>query len=349
MKTILRNVFSFILISIITINISACSILNLEMDNDLSKGMNITSSDNKYSITIPKTWSTKQILNPAANLNASQMLKEQYIIGLTESKELFTEGLTLKDYSELVINNMKTALKNFDAKSPIEIKIDNKQAYQYIVTGELNKVKISYIITTIEGKDSFYTINTWTLYNKYEENNKLLKNITNTFKENKNTSSNKTTNGSDNKNQNNKIFKSNDNLTTISATDKWENFKSINTDASLSIANPKENKYLIIITESKKDFSSDMTLKDYSEFMMENSKKDKNGVISPVTLKVNNYDSISYKYTGEVNKLKITYILSAIETKNNYHQVIAWTTTTNYTKYESELTKLITSFQEKDK
>jgi hypothetical protein len=56
-----------------------------------------------------------------------------------------------------------------------------------------------------------------------------------------------------------------------------------------------------------------------------------------------------YEITAELNDTKLAYLHTTVETANNYHQVIAYTSQDDFAKNRTEMEEVINSFQEVEK
>ena len=143
----------------------------------------MTSDDKKAEITIPASMSYELELSPDADIQASRMQQEEYMMVLRESKDTFADNFTLTDYSTAVTDSMSQTLLNATLTEPKEMKINGNPAVQYELSGEIDKIKISYLITLVETDGNFTQLLFWTLQNRMDEKRDMFINAANTFKE----------------------------------------------------------------------------------------------------------------------------------------------------------------------
>ncbi|ANS75528.1 hypothetical protein AWM70_13735 [Paenibacillus yonginensis] len=143
----------------------------------------VTSSDHHASITIPEGWSKDSGLASGADIQASHPSTEDYIVVLREDRSGFSPNTTINDYSKLVSSNMKEAIQNAKQEIPEQITIGGLTALQYVITGEVDKVKISYLVTIIASKDHFTQVLMWTRSDLFEAKKQNYLYIVNTFRE----------------------------------------------------------------------------------------------------------------------------------------------------------------------
>ncbi|WIV19190.1 hypothetical protein QPK24_23230 [Paenibacillus polygoni] len=143
----------------------------------------LTSDDKKAEITIPATMSYEMELSPDADIQASRMQQEEYMMVLRESKDTFADNFTLTDYSTAVTDSMSQTLLNATLTDPKEMEVNGQPAVQYELSGEIDKIKISYLITLVETEGNFTQLLFWTLQNQMDEKRDMFINAASTFKE----------------------------------------------------------------------------------------------------------------------------------------------------------------------
>lgn len=124
----------------------------------------VTSTDGKARVKLPMHWRLLKNLNDDAQLQAGNLAREEYLMVINELKSDF-EG-TLEEYGALVSDNLKDALKDAEMSGPEKITVNGVDALQYEVSGSINNVSIAYLLTAVEGPESFHQISEWTLKSK---------------------------------------------------------------------------------------------------------------------------------------------------------------------------------------
>ncbi len=340
---------SILLVIFLVVFITACEGLtdiDFEREDEVKR---VTSSDNQSSISVPENWHEDIALNDQADINVASPQKEQYAIVLTESTNSFSEDMTLDYYFELISENMKMVVKDSTTTGPKKTQIDNKPAILFEIHGEVEKVKISYLIALVEGQSNYYQIITWTLENKFEDYKDLYLDIINSFKANEdNTAANKDNLSKNEGKESNFDIVSTDGEVQLTVTEEWkETLEPLSEDSNISIINKAKDMYLIIIPDSKKYFTDDMTLDNYYSLVLENMEvsltdsKSTNQLNNPLE----NYNSIQSELFGEISKIKLGYSITAVETEDSYYQIIAWTSKPTFLKYKDELSNIINTFK----
>jgi hypothetical protein len=65
----------------------------------------------------------------------------------------------------------------------------------------------------------------------------------------------------------------------------------------------------------------------------------------PVPVTINGIEGRQYVLDGVVNNVKISYLVTALETGSNYHQIITWTLLSRKAQNHPTLLKVTESFR----
>lgn len=341
--------FIVFLVIFLVLFIAACDGVTDSGLSQEDKMKTIVSSDNKSSILVPNNWSEDYILNDQAEINVGFPLKEQYAIVLTESADSFTDDMTLEDYYNLIISGMEVTINNSVFSEPTRAKIDNKSALIYEVHGEVEKVKVSYLIAIVEGDSNYYQILTWTIQNRFEDFKDLYMNVIESFKANEgSTSSKKYNSTSNNDNVSTNEIISTDGKIQLTATEEWiEPQELLSSDAILSIMTKSEDMFFIIIPDSKEYFSDDTSLSDYYSIVLNNMSSSVNNYYAsdPLDNILNGYKSLKFEISGDITKIKIVYLVTLIETEDCFYQVIGWASESYFQEHKEQLNNIVDSFK----
>lgn len=91
------------------------------------------------------------------------------------------EGVSdLMSYALTKRANKTDRLKDATSSEVSQVKIGGRQAYRYTVTGTLNKLRITYVTTVIEGHDQIIIVDAWTGVTNAEQQKTLLEGIAST-------------------------------------------------------------------------------------------------------------------------------------------------------------------------
>jgi hypothetical protein len=97
------------------------------------------------------------------------------------------------------------------------------------------------------------------------------------------------------------------------------------------------------------DFADNATLEDYSDITYQafvDSLTDPVTISGPTQLEINGRRAILYEVRGEVEGVKAVCLHCAIDGEEGFHQVLAWTLSSRYTKNHSLLMSVVNSFRE---
>ncbi|MDQ2086462.1 hypothetical protein RBH29_08475 [Herbivorax sp. ANBcel31] len=144
-----------------------------------------------------------------------------------------------------------------------------------------------------------------------------------------------------------KTFTSEDGKFSVIAPSNWAVDIDLNEHASLEISNIFREKYLVVVHESKQELADvglNMSFNEYSSLIAENME---NYLTNGKSSKIETTDSkIRWEIKGTTEDIDITYILTTLDKGDSFYQIIAWTLTSEYKKFEKELTKISDSFTE---
>jgi hypothetical protein len=145
-----------------------------------------------------------------------------------------------------------------------------------------------------------------------------------------------------------KVIKSNDNKSQITVGGDWQEDKELNAEANIQASNRQKEKYIIVISEPKEDFSVDMKIEDFANIVRDGIIQSGENVnaTEPVDMTINGLPGKYFEVQGEVQKVKVRYLAAVVNGKNTYHQVLTWTLNSKYEENKEELKKVIQSFKE---
>ena len=109
--------------------------------------------------------------------------------------------------------------------------------------------------------------------------------------------------------------------------------EALNDIAEIQMAQVSKEQYMIVIEESSEDFDADFTLADYTEIILYSMESAIETVEASAVADVAVGDGISakqFELTGSVNKIKVKYLVTCIETEGFFHQFTAWSLHSKY-------------------
>ncbi|MBA3714224.1 MAG: hypothetical protein H0W76_17495 [Pyrinomonadaceae bacterium] len=143
----------------------------------------LTSADGKYQLTIPAGWRADSQLHDDAGLKASNRIKEAYVVVISESREDFTDDMTLESFTKITRDAMLKNLGSPDSAAPTPTVIGDYPALRYELQGVVSNVKVIYINTTVETPSGFHQILAWTLPSRLNQQRNVLQEVTGSFRE----------------------------------------------------------------------------------------------------------------------------------------------------------------------
>lgn len=144
------------------------------------------------------------------------------------------------------------------------------------------------------------------------------------------------------------IFYSKDKQFQISAPSDWSKDSSLHDEADIGISNRSREKYLLVLSESKQDVDSSLTLQEYAQVIEANLQEgvDHVSIDKQIRTVVDNQVAIQFNAKGEVDGIKVAYIVTLVETPTHFHQIMAWTEEKRFASLKQELQKVSASFRE---
>ncbi|PSB03344.1 hypothetical protein [Merismopedia glauca] len=131
----------------------------------------------------------------------------------------------------------------------------------------------------------------------------------------------------------------------------WSKATGLNAKAELQVSNPSRDMYLIVLSESKEDFEKagqEVNLQKHSDItkgiLLKSLKNAQTN--GPKSLTVNGNPALQDEISGVTSNLKVVYLHTTVETDDNYHQILAYTSQDDFAKNRSEIEEVINSFQE---
>jgi hypothetical protein len=141
----------------------------------------IASSDGKIKVTVPGMWTKMPELNKQATLQLGDKNKQMYLIVITDAKTDL-DNLTLEKHHQLTRDRILQKMKNASATEPVPLTIDGHPAMQDELSGTENGTNVVFLHTTVDDGDHFQQILAWTVKSRWQQQNQLLHEITQSFR-----------------------------------------------------------------------------------------------------------------------------------------------------------------------
>jgi hypothetical protein len=137
--------------------------------------------DSKLSLQIPSNWRELKNINADASLSLGNPSREEYFIVLTETK-IDLEG-NLQDFSDITCDAIFASLTNATMSEPKTLTINGLSAVQREISGSIDRIKISYLHTSLEGKEQYYQLLGWSVVSRKTQAFKAIHDVVHSCKE----------------------------------------------------------------------------------------------------------------------------------------------------------------------
>lgn len=143
---------------------------------------NLFSEDRRLSVSLPQTWQTRTNLSDFDSIGAADPQDETYLIVIEEPLAEFDGDISLHDYTRVVVSLMGDLLQEPQVHSKLRrYKINGLPAEELVLSGRIDGLDITYLLTTVESDRAFYQILSWTLSSKFQSRESLFRDITGSF------------------------------------------------------------------------------------------------------------------------------------------------------------------------
>lgn len=143
------------------------------------------------------------------------------------------------------------------------------------------------------------------------------------------------------------VLKSEDGKFQITVPGTWRKNFPASTDAEIAAGNPLDETYVLVLIESKVDFTEETTLDTYTDIvrkaMIEKLTEPKSS--APVSVAINGHAARQYQIQGATDNVKIAYIVTTVETPEHYNQIVAWTLISRLEQNRGTLQTVTESFR----
>lgn len=138
-----------------------------ESGQSSEKMQELTAYDGSFTMKAPEDWKLlDKSYNELSVLSAGNGKGEQYVVVIPESKQDFSDTLTLDEYNQLILNNYKSNGEDITVQDPKSIQVSGKKAFMTEIAATVDKIKVVYWVYTIDYDDQFVQVATWTLASK---------------------------------------------------------------------------------------------------------------------------------------------------------------------------------------
>lgn len=128
----------------------------------------------------------------------------------------------------------------------------------------------------------------------------------------------------------------------------WTELPELHTEASIEWGNKAAEEYLIVISEPRANFDSSLNVDKFADIHITRMR----GVITnmevkgPKRLTLNGNSALQYEVLGSVDFVRIGYLISYVEGKKAFHQVLTWTLIAQFEDKKGKFATVMDSFRE---
>lgn len=127
----------------------------------------LTAYDGSFTMKSPKDWKLfDKSYNEISVLSARNGRDDQHILVIPESKQDFSDTITLEEYNQLALDYYTSVGEDITAQDTESIQVGGRQAFVTEVARTVKKIKTVYWIYTIDYDDQFVQVVAWTLASK---------------------------------------------------------------------------------------------------------------------------------------------------------------------------------------
>lgn len=147
-----------------------------------------------------------------------------------------------------------------------------------------------------------------------------------------------------------KLITGTDGKSQLTIPGNWSTQKDLNDDATIQVGNLRAEQYAIVISESKADFTEEMTLVDFADVIRKNARE----AITTPTVSENHYvtvaghPAVQFEVDGSISNIKAKWLYTIIDAPKNYHQIMTWSMQSKFETNRPVFTDVINSFKEID-
>lgn len=349
-----KKTFCFFVIFTLFISLfSSCDIL----DTNTPETTIVTSKDGITQLSISNGWRESRALyevNFAVTL-AVEGADQQNIMVITESKADFAKSINADGYCKIVKETMKTIVDKASTTEDSEVALDNYNALQFALEGEIDSMKLSYIVNIVETPGFFHQIIGFSAQSKMSTNKDKLMSIIKTFGEvEQSTEPNKEVEGSKDKVSDELVEKkvtSNSELFTLVLPDNWvatdKGSDSYDPTQEFSAFDAKANAYVVIYYDNKIDLVDSYSLEEYSESIIDFIDVEM-GVVEVLEydpIAISSYDSKQWEFVYQDGTSLYSQSRIVLETEKYFFEIILNTNKSKYDEYRADYIEMLDSFE----
>jgi hypothetical protein len=182
MKNLSLKIFALLLLLSLA---AGCSVIGRfkRPSNSKQPSKTVNSTDGRSALNVPGNWRTLTSLHETAKLQAGDVAADRYAIVISERRLAFDQEMTLDEYTDSVLRASQESVPGLDTAALRTTEVNGYAARQFEAAGTIDKTKIKWFFTTVEGPKNFHQIVMWSKADNFEGNKKTFLEIIDSFRE----------------------------------------------------------------------------------------------------------------------------------------------------------------------
>ena len=153
-----------------------------EKEEGGKKNQLVKTDDKLLQFELPARWRTLKELPENGSLRQGDLVKEQYMMVLSQAKEDLEDDYNLSLYSEGCLQNIKEVSKSFNQKKSRSVEVDGCEMMEVEVDSVIDGVKIKYLNGYLETETHYHQVMLWTLPTRWEKSKPIFKSVLSSIK-----------------------------------------------------------------------------------------------------------------------------------------------------------------------
>ena len=142
----------------------------------------VYSDDGVSELSTPGEWKTRPDFGPDATIRVAEESGEAYLL-VNSYFPGDIEPIALPEFARTWANNLAMNLPNATVVGPKTLTIDGMEAYRYIVTGDIDSERLTYVTTVVGGTRAMHHLIGWVAADGYSGEQHILNRIAGSFHE----------------------------------------------------------------------------------------------------------------------------------------------------------------------
>jgi hypothetical protein len=316
-----------------------CSFLAVAVLVGLADAEVIKAPTAPVEITVPAEWTSSPLADgddAAIKLMILDKDQSHGVIILYEPGAAM--DLTLAEYGKMVITQMAGRHTEATYTDFKPVKVDGHDALRCELKGVRENIKLAYVVTVVKAEKSYDQVLAFSTQSQFADSKATLTKISDSFKVHAMPPAAKDA-------PQVVVAGKNGNIE-MHLPAGWAKSDPGNSDAQLLAVNDRTGCYVQVISEDRRDLT--FTLKEYADKAADGMlhRGTDGSKTSWKSVKINGNDAVQCDLHLTTEHVKLTYLVTIIQTPDNFHQVLAWTLASAFEKLKPELAPLANGLKE---